>query len=150
MKTYLSAMLCAAFLLLVVPSSHAQMIANKKLSASDLGAAQAETKSAGGNEAQLIYATRLDAVEKGAFDSLVVIYGKGKDTFAMVVRGGKRFMLKTDASGQAVKPGEQFQRMGVKYEAGKAPLLRLFAVGTGGALRNADYRFNGTEFVSEG
>lgn len=148
MKKYLNAMLCAVLLLMTVQSISAQMIANKKLSASDLGAAQAETKSAGGNEAQLIYATRLDAVEKGAFDSLVVIYGKGQETFAMVVRGGKRFMLKADPSGQAVKPGDQFQRMGVKYEDGKAPLLRLFAVGNGGMLRNADYRFNGVEFVS--
>jgi hypothetical protein len=149
MKTFLNVVLGVSLLVTAALTVNAQIIANKKLSNSDLQAAQAEAKSAGGKDAQLIYATRLDAVDKGVFDSLVVIYGKGQETYAMVVRGGKRYMLKADPSGQAVKPGEQFQRMGVKYEAGKAPLLRLFTV-SGGALRNADYRFNGTEFTMEG
>jgi hypothetical protein len=148
MKRFLNAILCVSFLFTAALAVHAQIIANKKLSNSDLEAAQAETASAGGKDAQLIYATRLDAVEKGVFDSLAVIYGKGQETYAMVVRGGKRHMLKADPTGQAVKAGDQFQRMGIKYEAGKAPLLRLFAVAAGG-LRNADFRFNGVEFVTE-
>ena len=141
--------LLTCLLVLAAASASAQMIANKKLSPSDLAAAQAETKSAGGADTQLVYATRLDAAQKGTFDSLVVIYAKGKDTHALVVRAGKRYMLKADQSGQAVKAGDQFQRMGVRYEAGKAPVLRMFALGAGGGLRSVDYRFNGTEFVAE-
>ncbi|MBI3425851.1 MAG: hypothetical protein HY011_23225 [Acidobacteria bacterium] len=148
MKRFYSLLLCASLFLSVAVASKAQMIANKKLSSSDLEAAQAEAKSAGGKDAQLVYATRLDAVQKGSFDSLVVIYATGKDTHALVVRGGKRYMLKADQGGQAVKAGDQFQRMGVRYEEGKAPVLRMFAL-NGGALRSVDFRFNGTEFVAQ-
>lgn len=153
MKRFLNSLLCAspfvALLLTATLTVNAQMIANKKLSSSDLGAALSETKSAGGKDAQLVYATRLDAVQKGSFDSLVVIYATGKDTYAMVLHAGKRHMLKGDPSGQAVKAGDNFQRMGVRYEEGKAPILRLFAL-SGGALNGVDFRFNGTEFVTEG
>lgn len=142
-------LLCVSLCLAASLAVNAQMIANKKLSPSDLEAAQAETKSAGGQGAQLVYATRLDAVQKGTFDSLVVIYGKGSETYGMVVRAGKRYMLKVGQAGQLVKAGDQFQRMGVKYEEGKSPVLRMFALG-GGALRSVDYRFKGTEFVMEG
>ena len=146
MKRFYILLLCLGLWLTATVAVQAQMIANKKLSPSDLEAAQSEAKSAGGKDVQLIYATRLDAVQKGSFDSLVVIYGKGKDTLAMVVRGGKRFMLKADDSGQAVKAGDQFQRMGVRYEEGKAPVLRMFAL-NGGTLRSVDFRFNGTDFA---
>lgn len=148
MKRFYTLFLCAALSLTAAVAVNAQMIANKKLSPSDLSAAQAETKSAGGADAQLVYATRLDAVQKGSFDSLVVIYAKGKDTHALVVRGGKRYMLKADQGGQAVKAGDQFQRLGVRYEEGKAPVLRMFALNSG-ALRNVDFRFNGTEFAAQ-
>lgn len=149
MKRFVQTLFSASLLLVIgALAVQGQIIANKKLSESDLGAAQAETKSAGGKDAQLIYATRLDPVQKGVFDSLVVIYGKGQETYAMVVREGKRYMLKADPSGQAVKAGDQFQRLGVKYEEGKAPLLRLFAVANG-RLSQADYRYNGAEFATE-
>jgi hypothetical protein len=148
MKRFYSLLICVGLWLTAAVAVHAQMIANKKLSPSDLEAAQSEAKSAGGKDVQLVYATRLDAVQKGSFDSLVVIYAKGKDTLAMVVRGGKRYMLKADESGQVVKAGDQFQRMGVRYEEGKSPVLRMFAL-NGGALRSVDFRFNGTEFVAQ-
>ena len=150
MKRILCFALSAGLWLAMAHTAGAQMIANKKLSASDLGAAQSEARSAGGKDAQLIYATRLDAVEKGKFDSLVVIYAKGKDTNALIVRAGKRYLLKADPSGQSVKAGDQFQRMGVRYEEGKAPVLRFFSVGDGGGLHSVDYRYNWLEFVVEG
>ena len=150
MQRFLSSLLCVVVLLLAAQSVSAQQIPNKKLSQSDLEAAQAETKSAGGNQATLVYVTRLDAVQKGAFDSLVVIYAKGNDYYAMVVRAGKRYMLKTAQKEQAIQVGDRFQRMGVKYEEGKAPLLRLFATDSRGAMRNVDYRYNGLDFVPEG
>ena len=150
MQKLLSSLLCAGLLLLAALAVSAQQIPNKKLSQSDLEAAQAETKSAGGNQATLVYATRLDAVQKGAFDSLVVIYAKGTDYYAMVVRAGKRYMLKTAQKEQAIQSGDHFQRLGIKYEEGKAPLLRLFATDNRGALRNVDYRYNGLDFVPEG
>lgn len=140
--------LLLSLVVVVVGTASAQLIANRKLSPDDLGAAQSEMKSAGGKEAQLVYATRLDAVTKGTFDSLVVIYSKGSDHYAMVVREGKRMMLETAKGATAIKAGEQFQRMGIKYEEGKAPLLRLFSL-NGGALKMTDYRFNGTEFAFE-
>jgi hypothetical protein len=149
MQRLLSSLLCAGLLLSALAVS-AQQIPNKKLSQSDLEAAQAETKSAGGNQAALVYATRLDPVQKGAFDSLVVIYAKGNDYYAMVVRAGKRYMLKLAQKEQAIQPGDRFQRLGIKYEEGKAPLLRLFATDSSGALRNVDYRYNGLDFVPEG
>jgi hypothetical protein len=136
-------------LLACAVTASAQLIANKKLSPSDLGAAQSEIKDAAGKDAVLVYATRLDAAMKGVFDSLVVIYAKGNDHYAMALRDGKRLMLEQSKDGTAIKAGEQFQRMGIKYEEGKAPLIRLFSL-SGGALRMTDYRFNGTEFVPEG
>ena len=150
MQRFLNSLLCVVVLLLAAQSVSAQQIPNKKLSQSDLEAAQAETKSAGGNQATLVYVTRLDAVQKGAFDSLVVIYAKGNDYYAMVVRAGKRYMLKTAQKEQAIQTGDRFQRLGIKYEEGKAPLLRLFATDNRGALRNVDYRYNGLDFVPEG
>lgn len=149
MQRILSSLLCAELLLATLAVS-AQQIPNKKLSQSDLEAAQAETKSAGGKEAALVYVTRLDAVQKGAFDSLVVIYAKGNDYYAMVVRAGKRYMLKAAQKEQAIQPGDRFQRLGIKYEEGKAPLLRLFAADSSGMMRNMDYRYNGLDFVPEG
>ena len=136
------------WVLMCAVSVSAQLIANKKLSPSDLGAAQSEIKDAAGKDAQLVYATRLDAAMKGVFDSLVVIYAKSNDHYAMVLRDGKRLMLEQAKGGTAIKAGEQFQRMGVKYEEGKAPLIRLFSL-NGGALKATDYRYNGTAFVAE-
>jgi hypothetical protein len=145
MKRY--GMLLAVMLAFTVSAS-AQLIANKKLAPSDLEAAQSEVKSAGGKEAQLVYATRLDAAVKGTFDSLVVVYAKGSEHYAMVVRAGKRLMLGQSSGGTVIKAGDQFQRMGIKYEDGKAPLLRFYSL-AGSALKATDYRFNGTEFAVE-
>ena len=143
-----SKVMLLAMLLSLVGTASAQLIANRKLSPDDLGAAQSEMKSAGGKEAQLVYATRLDAVTKGTFDALVVIYSKGSDHYAMVVREGKRMMLETAKGATAIKAGEQFQRMGIKYEDGKSPLLTMFSL-NGGVLKMTGYRFNGTEFALE-
>ncbi len=143
-----SKVMLLTLLVVCAVSASAQLIANKKLSPDDLGAAQSEIKAAAGKDAQLVYATRLDAALKGTFDSLVVVYAKGNDHYAMVLRAGKRMMLETSKGATAIKAGEQFQRMGVKYEEGKAPLLRFFSL-NGGALKATDYRFNGTEFALE-
>jgi hypothetical protein len=134
---------------LLAVTASAQLIANKKLSPDDLGAAQSEIKAAAGKDAVLVYATRLDAAMKGVFDSLVVVYAKGNDHYAMVLRDGKRMMLELGKGATTIKVGEQFQRMGIKYEDGKAPLIRFFSL-SGGALRTTDYRYNGTDFAPEG
>jgi len=135
----------------------AQLASNPKLSAPDLQAAQAETRESGGANAELIYANRLDAVQKGVYDSLIVVYSKaikgGKDYFAVVQREGKKYPLTLDKGGQALKSGDKFLRMGLKHEEGKSPILRLIAATTdpkqGEKQRNVDYRFNGTDFVVE-
>ncbi|MDX2029516.1 MAG: hypothetical protein SF339_02535 [Blastocatellia bacterium] len=142
--------------LLVVPAS-AQLARNPKIGAEDLAAAQAETSLAGGASAELIYAARLDAVQKGAFDCLIVIYSKsiknGKDFFAVILRGEKKHPLALDKAGRALKAGDKFLRMGLRHEEGKPPLLRLIASATdpvkGEQQRNLDYRFNGAEFALE-
>jgi hypothetical protein len=105
----------------------------------------------------LIYANRLDAVQKGVYDSLIVIYAKaikgGKDYFAVIQREGKKYPLALDKGGQALKSGDKFLRMGLKHEEGKSPILRLIAATTdpkqGAKQRNVDFRFNGTDFVVE-
>ena len=137
--------------------ARAQLASNPKLSAPDLQAAQTEARESGGANAELIYANRLDAVQKGVYDSLIVIYAKaikgGKDYFAVIQREGKKFPLSLDKGGQALKSGDKFLRMGLKHEDGKAPILRLIASTTdpkqGERQRNVDFRFNGTEFVVE-
>ena len=135
----------------------AQLPSNPKISPPDLQAAQAETRESGGANAELVYANRLDAVQKGAFDSLVVIYAKavkgGKDYFAVVQREGKKYPLALDKGGQALKSGDKFLRMGLKHEDGKSPIVRLIAATTdpkqGEKQRYVDFRFNGNEFVVE-
>ena len=83
---------------------------NPKLAAPDLEAAQAETTAAGGVNAELIYAARLDAVQKGSFDSLIVIYAKpvrgGREVYAVVLREGGKLPLAFDKQGRALKAGE--------------------------------------------
>lgn len=142
--------------LLIAPAS-AQLARNPKISAPDLAAAQAETSLAGGATAELIYAARLDAVQKGAFDCLIVIYSKpvknGKDYYAVILREEKKLALALDKQGRALKAGDKFLRMGLKHEEGKSPLLRLIGSTTdpakGEQQRNLDYRFDGTAFVLE-
>src|SRR5262245_110559 len=135
----------------------AQLASNPKLSPADLQAAQAETRESGGANAELIYANRLDAVQKGVYDSLIVVYAKaikgGKDFFAVIQREGKKYPLALDKGGQALKSGDKFLRMGLKHEEGKSPILRLIAATTdpkqGEKQRNVDFRFNGTDFAVE-
>jgi len=109
----------------------------------------------GGEGAELTYATRIDAAEKGSFDTLIVIYAKpargGKDYFGLVVRGEQKLPLKFDKSGRALKQGDQFLRMGLRHAEGKPPVLRLIAAakeaGQGEMQRNVDYQFDGQNFA---
>jgi len=131
---------------------------NPKISQPDFDAAKAEMLAAGGEKADLIYAARIDAVQRGSYDSLIVIYQKpakvGKDCFAFVLREGQRLPLvldKQDKQGRALKSGDKFLRIGLKHEEGKSPLLRLIASTVdkekGEQQRNVDFRSNGTEFI---
>jgi hypothetical protein len=149
--------LAGLFIICAPGAATAQLASNPKLSPPDLQAAQAETRESGGANAELIYANRLDAVQKGVYDSLIVIYSKaikgGKDYFAVIQREGKKYPLALDKGGQALKSGDKFLRMGLKHEEGKSPILRLIAATTdpkqGAKQRNVDFRFNGTDFVVE-
>jgi hypothetical protein len=138
-------------------AASAQMARNPKITPQDLEAAQAETREDGGENSELIYAARLDAVQKGAYDSLIVIYAKtvkgGKDYFATILREGKKYPLAFDKQGRALKSGDKFLRMGLKHEEGKSPLLRMIGSATdpkqGEQQRNVDFRFNGSVFSLE-
>jgi len=139
--------LCA--ILLLVPLVAAQTVKNPKLSAADLSAAKAEAE-AGGGDTELVYANRLDALEKGKFDSLAVFYLKpqagGPLYFGVIVTdAGAKYPLKADKTGQVLPTGDRFLRMGLKYEEGKAPLLRVMGAGHD-QQHNFDFRFSGTEF----
>jgi hypothetical protein len=133
-----------------------QTIRNPKLSATDLGAAREATKEAGGAEAELVYSARIDAVTKGTFDSLVVIYSKAaggsKDYYALVLRDGQKLSLAGEKSGRALPSGDRFLRIGLRHEDGKPPLLRVMgATGAAGQpderQRNLDFQFTGKEFA---
>jgi hypothetical protein len=134
---------------------------NPKISQPDFDAATAETLASGGEKAELVYAARIDAVTRGAYDSLIVIYAKpakaGKDHFATILREGQKFPLvfdKKDKPGRALNPGDRFLQIGLRHEEGKSPLLRLMALTTdkekGEQRRNLDFQFNGTEFAMLG
>lgn len=135
----------------------AQLPSNPKIGAEDLLAAQTAVTEAGGASAELLYAARLDAIQKSTFDCLVVIYAKplknGKDYFAMILRNSEKLPLALDKQGRALKPGDKYSRMGLKHEEGKSPILRLIAEfnepAKGKQQRNLDYRFNGTAFTLE-
>lgn len=149
--------LAGLFIISAPVAANAQLASNPKLSSADLQTAQTETRESGGANAELIYANRLDAVQKGAFDCLIVIYAKaikgGKDYFAVIQREGKKYPLALDKGGQALKSGDKFLRMGLKHEEGKSPILRLISSTAdpkqGEKQRNVDFRYNGTEFVVE-
>ncbi|MGH9846597.1 MAG: hypothetical protein ACREEM_48480 [Blastocatellia bacterium] len=145
------------FSVLLASGVFAQLASNPKIAAADLEAAQAETLASGGDKAELIYAARLDAVQKGAFDSLIVIYAKaakaGKDYYAVVLREAQKYPLAFDKQGRALKPGDKYLRMGLRHEEAKSPILRLISSMTdpvkGQQQRNLDFRFNGSSFVLE-
>ena len=142
---------------LLASAVFAQLASNPKLAAADLEAAQAETLASGGDKAELIYAARLDAMQKGSFDSLIVIYAKparaGKDYYAVVLREAQKYPLAFDKQGRALKSGDKYLRMGLRHEEGKSPILRLIGSTTdpvkGQQQRNLDFRFNGSSFVLE-
>jgi hypothetical protein len=144
-----------SILLIVSATAAAQMARNPKISPQDLNSAKDETRESGGPHAELIYAARLDVVQKGSFDSLIVIYARaaksGKDYFAVVLRDGKKYPLAFDGEGRALKAGDKFLRMGLKYEDGKSPLMRLIGETTdpkqGEQQRNVDFQFNGADFA---
>ncbi len=144
-----------ALMIALSSETAAQLARNPKISPPDLEAAKVETRESGGATAELIYAARLDAVQKGSFDSLIVIYAKavkgGKDHFAVILRDGKKHPLGFDKQGRALKAGDKFLRMGLRHEEGKSPILRLIAATTdpklGEQQRNLDFQFNGSEFA---
>jgi len=149
----------AFLVVLAAAQASAQLARNPKLSPSDLAAAQSEAREAGGADAELIYAARIDVVEKGSFDSLVVIYAKpvksGQDYFGLVVRDGQKYHLSIDRPGRALRSGDRFLKIGLRHEEGKSPLLRLMgatreAKMPGELQRNVDFQFNGSEFVLVG
>ncbi len=138
----------------VTLTGSAQLARNPKISPQDLEAAKNEARESGGANAELIYAARLDAIQKGSFDSLIVIYAKavknGKDYFAVILRDGKKFPLPYDKEGRALKPGDTFLHMGMRHEEGRSPILRLIAAtsapGKDNQQRNLDFQFDGSEF----
>lgn len=154
----LAVLIIAIALASVLLSQTPPLVRNPKISQPDLEAAQAETRATGGVGAELVYAARIDAAQRGSYDSLIVVYAKpakkGKDYFAVVVRDGKKFPLTYDREGRALKAGDRFLRIGLKHEAGKAPLLRLMGATTdpskGEQQRNVDFQFNGSEFAAVG
>ena len=155
MNLWLSFFLIAT--LLPVATGAPQLARNPKLSAADLEAAQAETLQTGGPNAELIYAARIDAVQKGSFDSLIVIYAKtaklNKDYFAVILRDGQKYPLALDNQGRALHPGDKYLRIGLKHEEGKSPILRIMGAASdpikGEKQRNLDFRFDGKGFVLE-
>lgn len=146
------------FILIFFTEASAQLARNPKIAAPDLEAAKAETLASGGEQAELIYAARIDAVTKGTYDSLIVIYAKpaksGKDYFAVILREGQKLSLiadKKDKLARAFPPGDKYRQMGLRHEEGKSPLIRLMSTATdkekGEQQRNLDFQFNGTEFA---
>lgn len=138
---------------LLMISGQAQTVRNPKLATADLESAKEATKNSGGNGAELVYAARIDAVTRGTFDSLVVVYATGatpnKQYFGVVLREGQSLRLVGDKSGTALPRGDRFLRIGLRHEAEKSPLLRVMgATGEGEAeQRNLDFRFDGKEFA---
>lgn len=133
----------------------AQTIKNPKLAPADLSTAQSVVSEVGREGAELTYATRIDAAQKGSYDTLVIIYAKpgknGKDYFGLVARGDQKYPLKIDKFGRAIKSGDKFLRMGIRHVEGQAPMLRLMAstteAGKGEMQRNVDYQFDGQNFA---
>lgn len=156
-RSILAAMLLAIF----AASASAQLARNPKIAAPDLETAKAETLAAGGETAELIYAARIDAITKGGYDSLIVVYAKpaksGQDHFAVILREGQKLPLiadKKDKLARAFPHGDKYLRMGLRHEEGKSPLIRLMATTNdkekGALQRNLDFQFNGSEFVLVG
>ena len=151
-------LLTLLLVLTLSPSVLAQLARNPKIAAPDLESAKAETLASGGESAELIYAARIDAVTKGTYDSLIVIYAKpvktGQNYFALILREGQKLPLvadKKDKLARAFPTNDKYLRMGLRHEEGKAPLIRLMGTTNdkekGEQQHNLDFQFNGTEFV---
>ncbi len=134
---------------------------NPKISLPDFEAAKAETMAAGGQQAELIFAARIDAVARGNYDSLIVVYAKsakpGQTYFAFILREGQKHPLvfdKKDKLARALPTGDKYLRMGLRHEEGQSPLIRLMGSTTdkekGVQQRNLDFQFNGSEFAIVG
>ena len=143
-------LLLILFALIAVPVP-SQTIKNPKLSSDDRNAASSAAKAVQGDTAELVYAARLDAVEKGKYDCLVVISsigaGKSRRYIAQVVRPGETLKLIGGENGNALPGGDVFLRMGLRYQEGKAGILRLMSQTPEDKQRNLDFQFNGTEFA---
>jgi hypothetical protein len=146
-------------LILTAVSVAAQTIRNPRLSASDLEAAKDAAKSAQGPDAELVYATRVDAIEKGKLNCLVVVSaataGTAKAYVVQVIRDGSALKLVAGESGNAVASGDRFLKIGLRHEDGKAPILRVMSAtrekGSGDERqRNLDFQYQGTEFALVG
>lgn len=143
------------------PAGGPLLKSNPKISRPDFDAAKTEMLAAGGEKAELVYAARIDAVTRGAFDSLIVIYDKpaktGAESFAFILREAQRHPLvfdKQDKAARALKPGDKFLQIGLRHEEGKSPLIRLMTETVDKEKvrqrRNLDFQFNGTEFAQVG
>jgi hypothetical protein len=157
-KILLRILLSLLIVIIFAPGfTYTQVVRNPRLSSDDLDTAKNQMRQAGGATAELIYSVRIDAVERGSFDCLVVVYAKavkgGKDYYAMVFRDKKSYPLLVDQEGRALKSGDRFLRIGLKHETGKSPVLRLMGAAsdpaTGEQQSNLDFRFNGNEFALE-
>lgn len=153
LKAIIILFICSLVMISIIAG---QTIRNPKLGTADLEAARAVVRDAAGRAAELVYATRIDAVIKGKFDSLIVVWavGKGrtKEYFALVTRGEHKYKLTSEMSGRALPLGDRFLRIGLRHEDGKAPVIRLMSATQDDGLieeqqRNLDYQFNGAEFV---
>lgn len=157
MKKYIPLVALLIAIALVTPLD-AQVVRNPKLSKQDQDSAQSLAREVGGNQAELIYATRFDVIEKSKFDCLLVVYAKpgpqAKDYFAFVAREGKNYILSVDKQGRTLPARDQFLRIGLRYQPGGASILRVMGAfsdpAKGTQQRNIDYQFNGSDFVVAG
>ena len=158
-KVWFSLSMFAGLIVACAISSAAQTIKNPRLSASDLDAATAAARSVQGPEAELVYATRVDAIEKGKLNCLVVVSASGtgdtKKYVVQVIRDGSAFKLAAGETGNALPPGDRFLKIGLRHEVGKAPILRLMSAtrekgDQDERQRNLDFQYQGTEFALVG
>ena len=138
--------------------TYGQEARNPKLSASD-STPQRRRPGKPAAPSAVVYAIRIDAVAKGSFDSLVVIYSKGgasaKEYYGVVLRDGRQLPLVGGKRGTAFPTGDRFLRIGLRHETGIAPTLRLMSATTEPGQpeerqRNLDFQFKGTEFAMIG
>jgi hypothetical protein len=149
-------------LILLCAVATAQTVRNPKLSADDLSTAQTLTREEAGENGELVYATRIDAINQRSYDCLIVIYARvvngQKETFALIRQttpgGPKKYRLAVDqakSSGRVLPVGDRYLRMGLRHEAGTTPILRLMSATredkeSEERQRNLDFQFDGAQF----